>query len=203
MGGLRGLVPPFVVPGPVGVTIRSRLRVSSAEATVLTSVGGSLASKDLAVRSREGVGHDASSWAARKRELSGLSSARWAGSITKATHDQWALVQKPLTTKIRKTTRHDAAAVAIGRRALGHSIRRRTAPPRTHQSDGYGYRTVQAGPDTPEREGPRPRLPGPRTRFVPSGRGVKAGDQRAQHRSGHAAGHASWEQDVLPLGLQE
>jgi IS605 OrfB family transposase len=38
--------------------------------------------------------------------------------------------QKPLTTKARKATRHDAAAVAIGRRALGHPIRRRngTAP---------------------------------------------------------------------------
>lgn len=97
MTGLRGLKPAFVVPGPVGVTIRSRLRVSSAEATVLTAVGvflGSLASKDLAVRSREGTDHDASSWAARKRELSVLSSARWAGSVTKATHDQWALARR-------------------------------------------------------------------------------------------------------------
>src|SRR5205085_8332175 len=38
--------------------------------------------------------------------------------------------QKPLTSETRKTTRHDAAAVAIGRRAQGHPIRRRTAPPR-------------------------------------------------------------------------
>ncbi|MEV6031817.1 hypothetical protein AB0L65_11745 [Nonomuraea sp. NPDC052116] len=37
--------------------------------------------------------------------------------------------QKPLTTTKRTTTRHDAAAVAIGRRAQGHPIRRRTAPP--------------------------------------------------------------------------
>ncbi|MFG3287529.1 IS200/IS605 family accessory protein TnpB-related protein [Streptomyces sp. NPDC048179] len=74
--------------------------------------------------------------------------------------------QKPLTGKNRKTTRHDAAAVAIGRRALGHPIRRRTAPPRIHQSDGYGHRTVQAGPGASGREGPRPRIPGPRTRSV-------------------------------------
>lgn len=107
--------------------------------------------------------------------------------------------QKPLTTKTRKTTRHDAAAVAIGRRALGHPIRRRTAPPRTHQSDGHGHRTAQAGPGTPEREGPRPRVPGPRTRCVPPGRGAKAGDQQAQHRSGHAAEHGFWHQDSLPL----
>lgn len=52
--------------------------------------------------------------------------------------------QQPLTTPTRKTTRHDAAAVAIGRRALGHSIRRRTAPPPHDQRDRAGHRTVQA-----------------------------------------------------------
>ncbi|MEV0301817.1 IS200/IS605 family accessory protein TnpB-related protein [Streptomyces prasinus] len=75
--------------------------------------------------------------------------------------------QKPLTSKNRRTTRHDAASIAIGRRAQGYPIRRRTAPPRTHRSDGCGHRTVQAGPEPPGREGPRPRLPGPRTRSVP------------------------------------
>ncbi|MEU2596444.1 IS200/IS605 family accessory protein TnpB-related protein [Streptomyces hirsutus] len=75
--------------------------------------------------------------------------------------------QKPLTSTTRKTTRHDAAAVAIGRRAQGYPIRRRTTPPRTHRSDGCGHRTVQAAPDAPGREGPRRRLPGPRTRSVP------------------------------------
>lgn len=54
--------------------------------------------------------------------------------------------KKPLTTKTRATSRHQAAAVAIGRRALGHPIRRRTAPPRAHQSDVHGHRTAQAGP---------------------------------------------------------
>ncbi|MFE7244297.1 IS200/IS605 family accessory protein TnpB-related protein, partial [Streptomyces sp. NPDC057580] len=107
--------------------------------------------------------------------------------------------QQPLTSSTRKTTRHDAAAVAIGRRALGHPIRRRTAPPRIHQSDGYGHRTAQAGPNAPGREGPRPRIPGPRTRCVPPGRGANAGDQRAQHRSGHAAEPGFWQQDSLPL----
>lgn len=74
---------------------------------------------------------------------------------------------KPLTTTTRKPTRHDAAAVAIGRRALGHPIRRRTAPPPHDQSDRAGHRTVQARPGAPEHEGPRPRVPGPRTRSVP------------------------------------
>ncbi|MFE5256372.1 IS200/IS605 family accessory protein TnpB-related protein [Streptomyces coelicoflavus] len=75
--------------------------------------------------------------------------------------------QKPLTSTTRRTTRHDAASIAIGRRAQGYPIRRRTAPPRTHQSDGCGHRTAQAGLDSPGREGPRPRTPGPRTRSVP------------------------------------
>ncbi|MFI1336117.1 IS200/IS605 family accessory protein TnpB-related protein [Streptomyces sp. NPDC020845] len=109
--------------------------------------------------------------------------------------------QKPLTSKTRKTTRHDAAAVAIGRRALGHPIRRRTAPPRTHQSDGCGHRTVQARPDTPAREGNRPRIPGPRTRSVRAGRGANAVDQNAQHRSGRPAEREPWQQDSLPLSL--
>ncbi|MEV5084677.1 hypothetical protein AB0K74_39910 [Streptomyces sp. NPDC056159] len=97
MGGLREVTPPFVVPGPTGVAIRTRLRVSSADASVLTEVGmflGSLASRDLAARSRQGLSHDAASWAVRKRELTESSSARWAGSVTKATHDQWALTRR-------------------------------------------------------------------------------------------------------------
>ncbi|WP_406470195.1 transposase [Streptomyces hirsutus] len=75
--------------------------------------------------------------------------------------------QKPLTSSTRKTTRHDAASIAIGRRAQGHPLRRRTTPPRAHRSDVHGHRTVQAGPDAPGREEPRPRVPGPRTRSVP------------------------------------
>ncbi|MGW5779213.1 IS200/IS605 family accessory protein TnpB-related protein [Streptomyces sp. NPDC003863] len=74
--------------------------------------------------------------------------------------------QKPLTTKNRKTSRHAAAAVAIGRRALGHRIRRRTAPPHDDQSDRRGHRTTQARPGTRGREETRPRVPGPRTRSV-------------------------------------
>ncbi|MEV5847238.1 IS200/IS605 family accessory protein TnpB-related protein [Streptomyces sp. NPDC051985] len=109
--------------------------------------------------------------------------------------------QKPLASKTRKTTRHDAAAVAIGRRALGHPIRRRTAPPPHDRSDRVGHRTVQAGPVAPGREGNRPRIPGSRTRSVPPGRGVNAVDQNAQHRSGRSAEHEFWQQDSLPPSL--
>jgi IS605 OrfB family transposase len=109
--------------------------------------------------------------------------------------------QKPLTTATRKITRHEAAAVAIGRRALGHPIRRRTAPPPQHRSDAVGHRTVQAASGVPGREGTRPRIPGPRTRSVGAGGGAKAGDQCAHNRSGHAAEQESWHQDSLPLSL--
>ena len=85
---------------------------------------------------------------------------------------------KPLTTTTRKTTRHDAAAVAIGRRAQQHPIRLgapprplrhwgRTAPAPPHRSDAVGHRTVQADRRVVGREGIRPRIPGPRTRSVP------------------------------------
>ncbi|WP_207232360.1 IS200/IS605 family accessory protein TnpB-related protein [Micromonospora kangleipakensis] len=110
--------------------------------------------------------------------------------------------QKPFTSKNRKTTRHHAAAVAIGRRALGgHPIRRRTAPPPHDQSDRAGHRTAQAGPGTTRREETRPRIPGPRTRSVGAGCGENAGDQNAQHRSGRSAEHGFWQQNSLPLSL--
>ncbi|WP_329334770.1 transposase [Streptomyces sp. NBC_01352] len=109
--------------------------------------------------------------------------------------------QKPLTSTTRNTTRHDAAAVAIGRRAQGHPIRRRTAPPPAHRSDEQGHRTVQARMGVVGREGTRPRVPGPRTRSVGAGRGVNAGNQNAQHCSGRSAEHESWQQDSLPLSL--
>ncbi|MGW4076574.1 IS200/IS605 family accessory protein TnpB-related protein [Streptomyces asiaticus] len=107
--------------------------------------------------------------------------------------------QKPLTSKTRKTTRHHAAAVAIGRRALGHPIRRRKAPPPHDRSDRAGHRTVQAEPDVSGREGTRPSVPGPRTGSVSPDARAKAGDQCAQHRSGHTAEHGLWQQDSLPL----
>ncbi|MET7635773.1 IS200/IS605 family accessory protein TnpB-related protein [Streptomyces sp. NPDC005499] len=74
--------------------------------------------------------------------------------------------QKPLTTPRRKMSRHDAAGIAIGRRALGHPVRRRTAPPPHDRSDRAGHRTAQAAPGTRGREGTRP----PTTDRPPEGR---------------------------------
>jgi IS605 OrfB family transposase len=101
----------------------------------------------------------------------------------------------------RAMTRHDAAAIAIARRALGYPIRRRTAPPRHHQSDGGGHRTVQADRGIRGREGLRRTRNGTSPQRAATGRAVTAGNQRAQHRSGHAAEHEPWQQDSLPLSF--
>jgi IS605 OrfB family transposase len=67
--------------------------------------------------------------------------------------------QRPLTTTRRPVTGHQAAAVAIGRRALGHPIRRRTTPPPHDQSDRAGHRTIQAPPVAQGVRNPAPTVP--------------------------------------------
>jgi hypothetical protein len=108
--------------------------------------------------------------------------------------------QQPLAGSNRTVSRHDAACIAIGRRALGYPVRRRTAPPPHDRRDRAGHRTAQVAAETRGREGSRPRIPGARTSSVPPGSGANAGDQHAQHRSEHATEHQqSWKQDSLPL----
>ena len=92
--------------------------------------------------------------------------------------------QKSTSTPNHQTTRHEAAAVAIGRRALGRRLRRRAAPPRQHQTDAAGHRTVQAGGGSQGREEASRPGSGSRTRSVPPTRRPYAGDQATQHRSG-------------------
>jgi IS605 OrfB family transposase len=131
-------------------------------------------------------------------------------AVDPAYTSQWGAQhwKQPLTTPARAMTRHDAAAIAIGRRALGHPVRLgvppaegwgRTATPRIHQSDGHGHRAAQAPPRARGREETRPSIPGQRTRSATPDPRAKAGDQRAQHRSEHAAEHETWTQDSLPL----
>ncbi|MFD8082752.1 IS200/IS605 family accessory protein TnpB-related protein [Kitasatospora sp. NPDC059722] len=95
---LRRIDAPFVSLGPSGVTVRDRLKgLTPEDEKVLRLVGehlGSLASRDLKARCADGLDHSATTWAARKRDLTGVSSSRWAGSVTKATHDQWALSRR-------------------------------------------------------------------------------------------------------------
>ena len=89
-----------------------------------------------------------------------------------------ALAQAPDHRTSRKTTRHDAAGIAIGRRAQGHPIRRRTAPPHTHRSDRGGASDRPGPTGTAGREGTRPRIPGPRTRSVPPTRSERGQPER-------------------------
>jgi len=95
---LRTIDEPFVAAGPSGVAVRDRLRnLTPGDEEVLRAVGahlGRLASCDLRQRCADGSDHSSGTWAARKQGLTAGSSSRWAGSITKATHDQWALSRR-------------------------------------------------------------------------------------------------------------
>ncbi|WP_329450434.1 IS200/IS605 family accessory protein TnpB-related protein [Streptomyces sp. NBC_01724] len=136
MDGLRKLTASFVVPGPCGVAVRDRLKHLTVEdERVLRAVGahqGSLASGDLRVRCADGLEHGAQTWAARKRELTALSSSRIAGAITKATHDQWALARRGQAAHIQN--------LAAGIRALRHRLSLPLGEKGTKRAAG-GYRS--------------------------------------------------------------
>ncbi|MCX4537131.1 transposase [Streptomyces sp. NBC_00841] len=117
--------------------------------------------------------------------------------------------QKPLTTPHRTMSRHDAAGIAIGRRALGHPVRDgvspartqlrawgRTAPPPHDRSDRAGHRTAQAGPGHRGREGTRPpttdRPPG-----GPSPSGTRTREPSASNTVRDAPSTQRWVQDSL------
>ncbi|WP_327243112.1 transposase [Streptomyces sp. NBC_01320] len=136
MGGLRELAVPFVVPGSCGVAIRDRLKhLTPQDEMVLRAVGehqGALASGDLKARCADGLEHGADTWAARKRELTALSSSRIAGAITKATHDQWALARRCQAAHIQK--------LAAGIRTLRHRLSLPIGEKGTKRAAG-GYRS--------------------------------------------------------------
>jgi hypothetical protein len=117
-GPAGGFAAPFVAVGPCGVAIRARLKgLTARDEMVLRAVGahlGALASRDLKTRCADGLGHDSDRWAARKRALTAVSSSRWAGSITKATHDQWALSRRALAAHIR--------SLEAGIHTIGHRL---------------------------------------------------------------------------------
>lgn len=120
---LRIIDDPFVAVGPSGVAIRDRLKHLTAEdERVLRLIGehqGRLASYDLKARCEAGKDHDNDAWAARKRDLTEQSSSRIAGSITKATHDQYGLARRCLLAHIHnletgiRTLRH-RLSLAVG-----------------------------------------------------------------------------------------
>src|SRR6266508_6997083 len=89
---MRTMAVPFVVGAPCGARVRTRLRVSHADALVLREVGehlGSLAGADLAARCALGAAGKHAGRADRKQVLTALSSSRWSGAITRTSGDQW------------------------------------------------------------------------------------------------------------------
>ena len=86
---MRSIAEPFVVALPAGARIKTRLRLPAADEIVLWAVGehlASLAGADLAWRCRLGTAPGQRT--VRKRTLTGQSSSRWAGSITRTSNDQ-------------------------------------------------------------------------------------------------------------------
>ncbi|MCQ8832350.1 hypothetical protein [Streptomyces malaysiensis] len=97
---LRVLAAPFVVAPPSGTRIRGRLRLSPPDEKVLRLVGEHLGRHqraDLAERVRIGraSGKDRQR-AERKKKLTTVSSARWAGAMTRVSEDQFQLSMRCL-----------------------------------------------------------------------------------------------------------
>lgn len=94
---LRRIGDPVVAGPPAGVRIRTRIRLTEAQASALTAVGmflGSVYRAELAGRVRCGRLDRESQgvWRAeRKKAITVVSSSRWAGAITRAVEDQYQL----------------------------------------------------------------------------------------------------------------
>lgn len=145
----RTLVAPFVVTPPTGCRIRTRLHVSPTDTVVLRAVGehlGSLAGADLAARIRMGNVPAANTRRAeRKKALTGQSSSRWAGAITRTSEDQYQLGRRALNAQIGSL-----------RRTVGAIEARLAVPPGT--SVRRGRKTVRGYADHAERRAKQQRL---------------------------------------------
>ncbi|MFE3416532.1 IS200/IS605 family accessory protein TnpB-related protein, partial [Streptomyces mirabilis] len=133
---LRPIDAPYVALGPSGVAIRDRLKhLTTEDDKVLRLVGehlGNLALLDLKARCADGNEHSTDTWAARKQGLTAASSSRWAGSITKATHDQWALSRRCQLAHIQ--------SLEAGVRTLMHRLSQPVGEKGTKRAPG-GYRS--------------------------------------------------------------
>jgi hypothetical protein len=106
---MRSISMPFVIARPAGTRIMTRLRLSAADEIVVWTVGaylGRLAGSDIAERCR--LGPASQQRTVRKRTLTGQSSSRWAGSITRTSNDQWQRARANLADRriaLQRTTR--------------------------------------------------------------------------------------------------
>lgn len=140
--GLRQIAGPFVVAGPAGARVRTRLALCDADGLMLSAVGahlGALAGADLGVHCGQGRldGRAAAvSQAERKRALTTSATSRWAGAITRTSNDAWDLAERNLQAEAR------SLRARIGR------IRRRLAAPaggRSRRERGYASRAERWG----------------------------------------------------------
>ncbi|MGW1115712.1 IS200/IS605 family accessory protein TnpB-related protein [Streptomyces tanashiensis] len=157
--GLRVLAPPRLVAPTGALSVRTRLRLSGRDAVVLRELAeylSGLAARDLAERVALGTRHTAADFARRKRELSALTSSRWAGTITRGSNEQWQLARRAqaahlasLTTEIESIERRLAIPTG-GRdaesRVKGYATRRVRAA-KQQRLHGLRARTARVAAD--------------------------------------------------------
>src|SRR5258708_37382726 len=160
---LREIAAPFVVAGPTGARVRTRLRPDRRAVEVLAALGrylGSLAGADLTQRCRQGrldARERARSRRLRKQALTVGSSSRWAGAITRSSEDAFQLAVRNLASertslRARITTITVRLAVPVGEKQ-GRTLGYATQAERFHKQ-----RPLQRL---------RPRLPAPLRRAPP------------------------------------
>ena len=138
--GLRVLAPPRLAKHSGATTVRTRLRLSERDTRVLRELGGflgELASRDLAKRVFLGEEHSTADFARRKRELTALTSSRWAGTITRGSNDQWALARRAQAAHLARLE----ATIATVSARLAVPI---GACHRTTRIEGYPSQAVRA-----------------------------------------------------------
>ncbi|MGW6268011.1 IS200/IS605 family accessory protein TnpB-related protein [Streptomyces sp. NPDC055060] len=99
--------------------MRTRLRLSQRDEMVLRELGGllsELAVRDLAERAFLGEDQTAADFARRKRELTALTSSRWAGTIVRRSNEQWELGRRSQAAHLQQLT--GAIAAIEGRLAV-------------------------------------------------------------------------------------
>jgi hypothetical protein len=142
-GGLRRIAAPFVVAPPSGVRIRTRLRPTEAEARALKTIGehlGHLYRTDLTARVALGqVPAAGRGRTERKRNLTALSSSRWAGSITRAAEDQYQLAMRALAAEVS----HLRAATAALHRRIAAPAGRRDGKVRGYRSEAERFQKTR------------------------------------------------------------
>lgn len=177
---LRTIGTAFVAAPPAGARIRTRLHTSEHESAALAEIGnflGALYREDYAHRAAQGKlfpKEQACSRYERKRGLTGKTSSRWAGSMTRASEDQYCLAMMAARQEVKDLT---AAITAIEKR-LVLPVRVATTVQKIASGTKTGYRDGQ------EHFQKTRRLAGLRNRLADAMARVEAGLPRVVHGSG-------------------